>query len=92
MKYCDTFGKRLRCLRQERGVKVSELARRLNKWPEQICQWESGVCIPYFDTVIMIACALWWPLGAFDWTEDCPACCRGPQNFPEHMRTHGRGR
>lgn len=49
------FSKRLRALREERGMKQCILARRLNVSPNAICQWEHDHCRPDYDTLAVIA-------------------------------------
>jgi len=52
------FGKRLRALRDERGLTQRELAERLDAEVPQISRYETGAYLPNAETLVTIAKAL----------------------------------
>lgn len=51
----ETFGKRLKDLRKERGLTLVELSRKVNVGKSIISLWEQDKCQPALDKVIILA-------------------------------------
>ena len=52
-------GKRIKELREQRGVSVKQLQRFLGfEQPQAIYKWQRGECLPTFDNMYAIACYL----------------------------------
>ena len=52
-------GKRIKELREQRGVSVKQLQRFLGfEQPQAIYKWQRGECLPSFDNMYAIACYL----------------------------------
>lgn len=55
MEYQETFGERLRTLRQERNIGQIELAKRLDVGKSIISLWEQDKCEPTLSKLIAMA-------------------------------------
>ena len=55
MGYQETFGERLRTLRQERSIGQIELAKRLDVGKSIISLWEQDKCEPTLSKLVAIA-------------------------------------
>ncbi len=51
----DTFGKRLRELRQEKGLSAKELGKIINVNDSSIIRWENGTMSPKLEYIIALA-------------------------------------
>ena len=49
------FGERLKEIREERGVSMSELARQMGTSQQNISRWEKGERVPSGETLIKLA-------------------------------------
>jgi len=49
------FGERLKEIRDERGVSMSELARQMKTSHQNISRWESGEIVPGGETLVKLA-------------------------------------
>lgn len=55
MEYMETFGERLRALRQERNLGQIELAKRLDVGKSIISLWEQNKCEPTLSKLIAMS-------------------------------------
>ena len=51
MSLSETFGKRLRALREQRGLRQEDIGKVINVGKSAVSQWESGARIPDLETV-----------------------------------------
>lgn len=52
--FCDRFA----AMRKERNLSQNALAKELNVTRKTVGDWESSRCLPNFDSIIALACAL----------------------------------
>jgi transcriptional regulator with XRE-family HTH domain len=58
-------GARMRRLREERGIELTEMARRVGVSPDQLNAWESGQGVAPYGTMVAVAEALATSIDAF---------------------------
>ena len=52
------FGERLKEIRDDKNISMSELARQIGTSQQNISRWESGEIVPSADTIVMLCKSL----------------------------------